>query len=447
MASKHTFSRRSFLKASAGLGALAAFGKPGFAFATTAGDYKALVCIYLAGGCDGNNMVIPLDAARYSLYQQARGYIAVPPSKVQSTSFTSGGMPYAFHYGLASLHQRYTQGKAAVVLNTGNLIEPLVTKNDYTQNLKRVPSNLFSHSDQMVQIQMGGVPREDFTGWGGRLLDCVHAGNTSLGAISTASGAPFIVSSTDSGNVVPPGQSLTLNALGLWPQAASVNRRQAIVGLLAADGGSLLRQAANRAFSEGMQLGTDLQAASAQQPITTPFPASSLGNQLKLIASLIRLRASQGPGRQVFIATLGGWDTHTGQDWMQWDLFLELDAAMDSFQTCMEQELLLSNKVTTFSLTEFGRTLQTNGQGSDHGWGNHQFVVGGAVKGGLYGQLPNFQLVGPDDANTRGVWIPKISTEQFAATLGKWFGASDDDLAWAFPSIELFPAQDLGFML
>jgi uncharacterized protein (DUF1501 family) len=444
--SKHTFSRRKFLKASAGLGALAAFGKPGFAFATTAGDYKAVVCIYLAGGCDGNNMVIPLDGPRYSLYQSARGAIALPPSKVQATSFTSGTLPYAFHYALPKLHQRYTQGKAAVVLNMGNLIEPLPTKNDYIHNLKRVPSNLFSHSDQMVQIQMGGVPREDYTGWGGRLLDCVHAGNTSLGAISTSSGAPFIVSSTDSGNVVPPGQTLTLNALGLWPADAGIKRRQAIIGLLGADGGSLLRKAANVAFTEGMQLGTDLQAATTQTPLTTYFPQTSIANQLKLIASLINLRSSQGPGRQVFIATLGGWDTHSGQDYQQMALFQELDAAVDAFSTCMESELHLASNVTTFSLTEFGRTLETNGQGSDHAWGNNFFVVGGAVKGGLYGQLPNFTLNGNDDATGRGVWIPKISTEQFAATLGKWFGASPDELSWAFPSTDLFPTQDLGFL-
>src|SRR6185369_16287774 len=286
-------------------------------------------------------------------------------------------------------------------------------------NTKQVPSNLFSHSDQMVQIQMGGVPREDATGWGGRLLDCVSAGNKSLGGISTASSAPFI---------------------------ASLNRRQAIVGLLSFDGGSLLRAAANKAFAEGMQLGTDLAAASTSTPLATTFPQTTLGKQLKLIASLMQLRAGQGPGRQVFIATLGGFDTHSGQDWQQWDLFLELDAALDAFHTCVENDLHLGSQVTSFSLADFGRTLQSNGLGSDHAWGNHQFVIGGAVHGGLYGQMPNFQLSGPDDANTRGVWIPQQSTEQFAFTLGRWFGASDDELAWAFPSVEKFTAQDLGFM-
>jgi uncharacterized protein (DUF1501 family) len=437
-------SRRSFLKAGAGLGALAAFGRPGQAFATTAGDYKALVCIYLGGGCDGNNLLIPLDAARYGGYVAARSALAIGQGKLAPTSFTHQGLPYAFHYGLPKLLSRYKQGKAAVVLNMGNLLQPL-TRNDYVHNLKPAPSNLFSHSDQMVMIQKG-VPREDATGWGGRLLDCVSAGNTSLGAISTWSSAPFIVSLNDAGNAVPAGSNLSLAGLNLWPATASMNRRQAIMGLLSWDGGNLLRAAANKAFAEGMQLGNDLAAASTATPLTTSFPPTKLGTQLKLIASLMQLRSAQGPGRQVFIATLGGFDTHSGQDWQQWNLFLELDAALDAFHTCVQNELHLDNQVTSFSLSEFGRTLQSNGLGSDHAWGNHQSVMGGAVKGGLYGQFPSFTLGGVDDANSRGVWIPKQSTEQFAATLGRWFGASDDELAWAFPSIEDFPVQDLGFM-
>ncbi len=436
-------SRRSFLKAGAGLGALAAFGRPGRAFATTAGDYKALVCIYLAGGCDGNNMIIPLDAARYGAYAAARGAMAIAPNKLAPTTFSHGGSPYALHHGLPKLTSRLVEGRAAMVLNMGNLLTPL-TRNEYLQGIKPPPSNLFSHSDQMVQIQTGGVPREDSTGWGGRLLDVVSAGATSLGGISTSSQAAFIVSQSDAGNVVPPGVSLNLNALGLWPAAAAMNRRQAIVGLLTGDGGSLLRAAANRAFAEGMQLGTDL--ASVSSSLTTGFPPSTLGAQLKLIAKLIELRASQGPGRQVFIATLAGFDTHSGQDWQQWNLFLELDAALEAFHTSMENDLRLAEQVTSFSLSEFGRTLQSNGAGSDHGWGNHQFVVGGAVKGGLYGQLPDYTLSGSDDANKRGVWIPRQSTEQFAATLGRWFGADDAELDWAFPSLGSFPVQDLGFM-
>lgn len=439
------FSRRGFLKGAAGLGALAVLGRSRAALATTATDYRALVCLSLAGGCDGNNLVVPLDNARHGAYAAARSALAIPVAKLAATSFTAGNLPYGLHHGLPKLHARYQKGQAALVLNMGNLIQPL-TRTEYLSGATRTPSNLFSHSDQTTAIQMGGVPRGDATGWGGRLLDNVSAGNSSLGAISTSSPAAFLVNQNDMGNCVPAGTNLTLAGLNLWPASAGVNRRQAIAGLLSFDGGNLLRASANRAFADGMQLGADLAAASAAKPLTTSFPPTTLGRQLQLVANLIRVRSSQGPGRQVFLAELGGFDTHSGQDWQQWDLFLELDAALEAFQACLENELQLAPNVTTFSLSEFGRTLQSNGLGSDHGWGNHHFVVGGAVRGGLYGQLPVFQLGGVDDAGNRGVWIPKISTEQFAATLGRWFGASDAELAASFESLSSFPVQDLGFM-
>lgn len=441
----HGISRRGFLKASAGLGALAAFGAPGRAFATTAGDYKALVCIYFGGGNDGNNLVLPLDAQRYGKYQSARQAIALSKSQVEATTFVDGTLPYAMHYGLPKTFARYTQGEVAFVLNMGNILEPM-TRADYVGNVKKPPINLFSHSDQSVQIQMGGVPRSDGTGWGGRLLDCVSAGETSLAAVSTTSPQPFLVSSSDAGNAVPPGSSLELAGLNLWPSSAAMTRRQAIVGLLSVDGGSPLRAAANRAFADGLALAANLAAASAATPLSTSFPQTNLGRQLRRIADLIQIRASQGPGRQVFIASFGSFDTHTGQNYQQWALLQELDDALDAFCRAMDLELHLHDQVTTVSLSEFGRTLQSNGPGSDHGWGSHHLVVGGAVAGGLYGSFPDFQLGGPDDANNRGVWIPQQSTEQFATTLGRWFGASEDELAWAFPSVALFDADDLGFM-
>ncbi|HYC57064.1 MAG TPA: DUF1501 domain-containing protein [Candidatus Binatia bacterium] len=443
--SSNGISRRNFLKAGAGLGALAAMGAPGRAFATAAGDYKALVCIYMAGGNDGNNLIIPLDAARYGAYQAARSALAIPQGKLAPTSFMHGSMPYALHYGLPKLHARYLQGRVAMVLNVGNLIEPL-TRAEYVSKLKPAPQQLFSHSDQTMQIQMG-VPREDGTGWGGRLLDCVSAGNKSLGGISTSSSpAPFVVSSIDSGNTIPGGTDLNLAGLNLWPASAGLTRRQAIVGLLSSDGGSPLRAAANRAFADGLQLAADLAAASSATPLKTVFPGTSIGKQLQQIAGLVQLRAAQGPGRQVFIASLGSFDTHSGQDWQQWNLFTQIDDAVDAFHKAMELDLKLADKVTTISLSEFGRTLQSNGVGSDHGWGSHHFVVGGAVQGGLYGQLPGFALGGADDATNRGVWIPKRSTEQLGYTLGRWFGASDDELVWAFPSVAKFATADLGFM-
>lgn len=161
---------------------------------------------------------------------------------------------------------------------------------------------------------------------------------------------------------------------------------------------------------------------------------------------LIRLRSQQGPGRQVFYCAWDGFDTHSSQDWQHWDLLAKLSQAMDAFYQA-SQEAGLGQQVTVFTQSEFGRTLQSNGTGSDHGWGNHQLVLSGAVKGGIYGQLPALALNGPDDANGRGVWIPKISTSQFGATLGRWFGAADGELDGVFPNLSQFLTRNVGFML
>jgi hypothetical protein len=173
---------------------------------------------------------------------------------------------------------------------------------------------------------------------------------------------------------------------------------------------------------------------------------TEVSNQMKEVARLIKVRSALGPGRQVFFCSLGGFDLHGAQDWEHWNLLSQLSAALDRFHKTMEDSLL-ADKVTAFTQSEFGRTLQASGTGSDHAWGNHQMVVGGAVKGGIYGAFPTLALGGPDDAGNRGVWIPKISTSQFGATLGKWFGAASGDQAWAFPNLQYFQGQeDVGFM-
>lgn len=449
MKNPHSPSRRRFIKAGIGLGAIATLGINGRAWSSTASDYKALVCIYLAGGHDGNNLLIPMDSDRYGDYAAARGALAIAKSKLTQTeiSDTTPAGNCALHYGLSKIHGRYMAGQTALVLNMGNLLRPL-TRDEFLAGAP-APSNLFSHSDQMVQAQMG-VARGDSTGWGGRLLDCVAAGNTALGGISVAQPAAFLSSLTDAGNVIVPGGNLELTAMRLWPTAAAQARRQAVLDTLTDDGGSPLRAAANTRFAKGMQLSADLAASypSDFEQLGLKFPPTSIGGQMAEIARLIHLRRHQGPGRQVFFATLGGFDTHAGQDYMLWNQFMELSAAMDAFYIAT-RKMSLDQQVTTFTLSEFGRTLQSNGGGSDHGWGNHQIVMGGAVRGGIYGELPDFRLGnqgGQDDANDRGVWIPRFSTEQYAATLGRWFGASDAQLNWAFTSLAEFNSADLGFM-
>ncbi len=445
MPHQHCSDRRSFFKLSARLATLGLMGlglsptRP--AHAAQASDYKALVCIYLAGGNDGNNLLVPVDTARYTAYQTLRGDLALTGTELLAPIADATGNPYALHYGLTELRPLYNAGRLAVVLNTGLLHRPL-TRAEVLQGVG-LPTNLFSHSDQTVQAQTG-MPTPNGTGWGGRLLDCFDTAD-SLAAVSVSSPALFLQGYEVAGDVIAPGTNLSLAGMSFWPQAAADARRQAVQQMLSLHGGTALRQAANQAFANGLQLADTLQSTQSVPALATAFPGTAIGNQLKEVARLIRLRATMGPGRQVFFCALDGFDLHSGQDWNQWFLFSQLSQALAAFDTAM-QEVGMAQKVTAFTQSEFGRTLQPSGSGSDHAWGNHQIVLGGAVRGGIYGQMPTFALGGPDDANTRGVWIPTIATSQFGATLGRWFGATAAELAWAFPNLAQFPHSDIGFM-
>ena len=288
--------------------------------------------------------------------------------------------PWAFHYGLAEMPAIYAAGKLAVVLNVGMLTRPL-TRTQYQQGMS-APSNLFSHSDQTVQAQTA-MDQQVASGWGGRLLE-IFGANDNLSAISLSSPALFLDGEYFRSNVVPPGSNLGLSGMSIYPSSAATARRQALNAILGMDGGNAMRHAANQAFADGLQLADTLANSGSVPALNTVFPGTGLGSQLKEVARLIRLRAQMGPGRQVFFCSAGGYDTHTGQDYQQWANLQELSKAMDAFYKAT-QEAGLVNQVTSFTQSEFGRTLQPNGSGTDHAWGSHQLVVGGAVKGGVYG--------------------------------------------------------------
>jgi len=443
MTHTHAPQRRDFLKLSA---RLAALGLTGLGLgatrtfferdvhASTVSDYKALVCIYLFGGNDSNNMIVPVDTARYTAYQSTRGGLILSGARLLSPIADAAERPYAMHSSMATLNPLFTGGDLAVVLNMGPLNRPL-TRDQYLQG-ESTPQNLFSHSDQTLQAQ-AGVSTLNGQGWGGRLLDCFQVSDT-LAAVSVSSPALFLDGGNVRGNVVPPGANLQLSGM-------SGARRDAVAAMLRLNGGNPQRDAANRAFADGLQLGDTLSSSERLPALATVFPNTSLGTQVREVSRLIRLRSERGPGRQVFFCSLGGWDTHAAQDGTHTNLLQQLSQAMAAFHSATI-EIGLADKVTTFTQSEFNRTMQTNGSGTDHAWGGHQLVVGGGVKGGIYGELPTFALGGPDDANTRGVWIPRISTSQFGATLGRWFGASTSELQWAFPNLTQFPNFDVGFM-
>lgn len=449
-------SRRRFLGASAQLGMLGAMSTLGLLGMTrpaqaAVNDYKALVCLYLYGGNDGNNMIVPLDAAHYAAYNSIRGgsglalsvnartLLAARNARLQDGS----DQPFAFHYGMPEIDTLFAQGQVAALLNVGNLRQPL-TKAQY-QSGAGVPPQLFSHPDQNLQNQ-AGTPSAAGTGWGGRLADALGA-HGDLDAVSVGSNGLFVSGTTVQSNLLPGNGQLSLAGMNYWPQSEADKRRAALVQALSASNPNLIATAANKSLLNGMELARDLQAASGGT-LQTAFPGYAIAQQLKTVAQLIRMRSMQGPGRQVYFVSLSGFDTHAGQAWQQFDLLRQVSQSVAAFQNAL-REIGAEQKVTTFTMSDFGRTLQPNSGGTDHAWGNHQLIIGAAVKGGLYGRFPDFVLGGKDDATGRGAWIPQLSNQQYGATLGRWFGAEPDALEQQVFKNELanFAIRDLGFML
>jgi uncharacterized protein (DUF1501 family) len=403
-------------------------------------DYKALVCVYMFGGNDGNNLIVPVD--NYAAYSAARGGtagVALPANSLLPIP-GPGGVTYGLHPSLTELVPIYNAGYLSFVLNVGALNQPL-TKQQYQGGASR-PPNLFSHSDQTTQAQTGSSTM--YTGWGGRLLDLFGA-TDSLSAVSVSAPAIFLDGADVRSNVVPPGANLGLSGMNFWPPAAADARRQAVNAMVLMDGGNPIREAANQMFADGLQLADTLTASGGLPPTPSPFPATSLGNQLREVARLIRVRSQMGPGRQVFFCSIGGFDTHSAQMGTHANLLRDLSQSLSAFAYAT-LDLGLAANITTFTQTEFNRTTQTNGTGTDHAWGGHHIVLGGAVQGGIVGSMPDFQLGGAQDVSNRGVWIPTISTQQYGATLGRWFGATPTELAWAFPHLQKFSTANLGFM-
>jgi uncharacterized protein (DUF1501 family) len=312
-----------------------------------------------------------------------------------------------------------------------------------------VPTNLFSHADQVIAMQAGNAFGSGGTGWAGRIADAVQPMNgasTFPASISMAGSALFCAGSVVQSASLIPGFDLTLNGMGGWPASAIAAKAQALQEILTFDTGMSLVQSANKVHQDAIALNGMLKSLNAGAPLATQFPQTVIGLQLQQVAQIIQLRASTGMSRQVFFCSLAGFDTHSGQSWQQWDLLRQISAAMLALYNATG-EMGIADQVTTFTESDFGRTLQPSGTGSDHGWGSHHLVMGGAVKGGdLYGTFPTLALSGPDDANNRGVLIPTTSIDQYGATMAKWFGVAPAAMPQVFPNIAGYATADLGFM-
>jgi uncharacterized protein (DUF1501 family) len=411
--------------------------------------YKALVCIFMLGGNDGHNTVVPLGEAAFAAYRATRAGLALPNGNAQLTAVsTPAGVPYGLNSGLDAIAPLWAQRQLAVVANVGMLARP-TTRAQYLAQSVPLPSNLFSHSDQTQQMQSAD-PGGGGTGWAGRAADQLVSmnGNSRFpAAVSMAGSALFCVGQLVQQASLIPDFDLSPSGLSSWPESASTARRNGLAQILTMNSGLALVQAANEARQDALALNALLAGSTGGAAFTLRFPGTPLGRQLEQVARIIRLRGNTGIKRQVFFCTIGGFDTHAQQGWAQWDLLRQVAEAMNAFHAATVQ-LGVADAVTTFTESEFGRTLQPSGSGSDHGWGSHHLVMGGAVRGGdVYGSFPFPALGGNDDAGNRGALIPTTSLDQYGATLARWFGVGPATMAQVFPNLLHFASADLGFMV
>ncbi|HST52494.1 MAG TPA: DUF1501 domain-containing protein [Pyrinomonadaceae bacterium] len=439
-----------------------------YAQAQAASDYRALVCIFMSGGNDCNNTVV--DINQFTSYSNVRGAsgLSLAQSSLIPISPPSGS--YGLHPGLSpevgtpgaakGLLDVWTAGKLAVVANVGPLVEPL-TRTTYQNGTGKKPLQLFSHSDQVGLWQSSIANNASQTGWGGRAADKTAAlnGSATFPQIITIAGISLFVTGSNARPLAiadsntPLANVLPLNNPSGFTSAQNTARRAAFDSLRSLDLGFTLVKASSDTRSSALQ--TQAALASVSPTIGTVFPNTSIARQLLQVARVIKASTDPNAGinmrRQIFFVTLGGFDTHSGQINGQGGLLTQLSQAMKAFYDATV-ELGVQNGVTTFTLSDFGRTFSPSGSGagvvgSDHGWGSHHFVMGGSVLGGkFYGKYPTLALGGPDDTDTRGRWIPTISVDQYAATLASWYGLSSSDFPAVFPLLENFSPNNLGFL-
>jgi uncharacterized protein (DUF1501 family) len=453
-ASRRAFLQRASALSLAGSAApwainLAAMGEA--AAASAPADYKALVCVFLYGGNDYGNTLVPYDATSYAKYQAMRPTLAYAQSALAPTllvpSASLGGRQYALAPELAPLLSSFNAGKLGVMLNVGPLVQP-TTKAQYSNASVPLPPKLFSHNDQQ-SVWQSSAPEGAASGWGGRMGDLLVAGNgnAAFTCVNVSGNAVFLSGSSAVQYQVSTTGPVAFSGIAA-PLFGSTACSTALQSLVTAPRAHLFENEYSRVAKRSIDAGAVLTAALAGAPaLTTPFPAgNALADQLRFVARMISTAATTNTKRQVFFVSIGGFDTHDGLAAVHPGLLTTVAAAMDSFYQATI-ELGVASQITTFTASDFGRTL-TADDGSDHGWGSMHFMLGGAVRGGrFYGTPPVVDNGGPDDVG-QGRLLPSTSVDQYAATLGKWFGISDSDMLTVLPNLANYDIsqRNLGFV-
>ena len=450
-------SRRAFLKSSAVLG-LAGIATPlvtslaaiGEAAAATASDYKALVCVFLYGGNDYANTLVPYDQPSWDAYNSFRSNVALDRASLAATALTpavplAGSRVYALAPNLAPLVPLFNAGQMAVVLNVGTLVQP-TTKAQYTAQSVLLPPKLFSHNDQQSYWQASSSEGAS-SGWGGRIGDLFASGNgnATFSCVSVAGNAVFLSGRSAVQYQVTTSGSVPVSGIKS-PLFGSATCSTALKNLMTAPRFHLFENEYARVTKRSIDANDQLTSALSGVTLTTTFPTgNSLADQLKMVARMIAARDTLGAKRQVFFVSLGGFDTHDALATAHPALMTNVGGALAAFYQATA-DLGVADQVTTFTASDFGRTLVSNNNGSDHGWGSMHFVLGGSVRGNSYvGTPPVIANGGPDDVG-QGRLLPALSVDQFGATLGRWFGVSATDQASVMPNLRNFSTTDLGFM-
>ncbi len=451
--------RRDFLVQSSAAAALVSAPDfaytQGFGAAAPFNDYRALVCVFLHGGNDSFNMLVPNTDAEYNAYAASRQNLAIPRADllpINPVSETPGSEAFGLHPAMGGLQTLFESGNAALVANLGPLVEP-TTKTQFENQSVVLPSQLFSHNDQQSQWNSLKGANTSKTGWAGRMADLISAEVASQRMATNASvSGTSLFQSADNTIAYVMGQDGPLQFEGFSTDPTSIlfDQRAAFQGVLDAQYGSIYERGfaeiQSRAVAAADTVSAAITSAENSGIITTTFPSTPLGRQLSTVAKLIASRVELNMQRQIFFVGIGGFDSHDNQNEDQPGLLGGVSDALAAFYSATV-DIGVAGDVTAFTQSDFGRTLTSNGDGTDHAWAGNQIVLGGAVNGrDIYGAYPTLEIGGPEDVGG-GRMIPSTSADQYAATLAKWFGIPDVDLDIVAPNLSNFAQRDLGFMI